>query len=176
GLFCRNVGATRRQGVEAALRGKSPLLEPWVNYAYTEATFRDEVRLGTARLTADCAAPPCTQLVRKGSELPLVPRHRVNGGVDAHLTDWLTLSLSGAYVGRQWLRGDEANAERPLGDYVVLNALLSARGGRASRRCTPRPAPSRGPSPAAARRATRQSLRGDRPRTRPRARRCSRPA
>ena len=53
--------------------------------------------------------------------------HRVNGGVDAHLTDWLTLSLSGAYVGRQWLRGDEANAERPLGDYVVLNVLLSAR-------------------------------------------------
>jgi len=127
GLFFQNVGDTRRQGVEVALRGKSRLLEPWVNYAYTEATFRDEVRLGTARLTADCEAPPCTQLVRKGSELPLVPRHRVNAGVDAHLTDWLTLSLSGAYVGRQWLRGDEANAERPLGDYVVLNALLSAR-------------------------------------------------
>jgi outer membrane receptor protein involved in Fe transport len=98
-----------------------------VNYAYTEATFRDAVLLGTSRLTVDCAAPPCTQLVRKGSELPLVPRHRINAGVDAHLTDWLTLSVSGAYVGRQWLRGDEANADRPLRDYVVLNAALTAR-------------------------------------------------
>jgi outer membrane receptor protein involved in Fe transport len=56
-----------------------------------------------------------------------VPRHRINAGVDTHLTDWLTLSLSGGYVGRQWLRGDEANVERQLGDYVVLNASLTAR-------------------------------------------------
>jgi iron complex outermembrane receptor protein len=128
GLFFQNVGGTRRQGIEVELRGKyDRLLEPWVNYAYTKATFRDEVLLGTSRVTVDCSTPPCTQLVRKGSELPLVPRHRINAGVDAHLTDWLTLSLSGAYVGRQWLRGDEANAERQLGDYVVLNASLTAR-------------------------------------------------
>jgi outer membrane receptor protein involved in Fe transport len=127
GLFFQNVGDTRRQGVEASLRAKAGRVEPWVNYAYTEATFRDEVLLGTSRMTAGCAAPPCTQLVRKGSELPLVPRHRVNAGIDARLVDWLTLSLSGAYVGRQWLRGDEANAERQLGDYVVLNASLTAR-------------------------------------------------
>jgi iron complex outermembrane recepter protein len=128
GLFFQNVGNTRRQGIEIELRGKyERLLEPWINYAYTDATFRDEVLLGTSRVTVDCSAPPCTQLVRKGSHLPLIPRHRVNVGLDTHLTDWLTLSLSGAYVGRQWLRGDEANADRPLGDYVVLNASLTAR-------------------------------------------------
>jgi outer membrane receptor protein involved in Fe transport len=77
-------------------------------------------------VTQDCSTPPCTELVRKGSELPLVPRHRVNVGLDTRLTDWLRLSLSGAYVGRQWLRGDEANVERQLGDYVVLNAALTA--------------------------------------------------
>jgi iron complex outermembrane recepter protein len=128
GLFFQNVGNTRRQGIEIELRGKyERLLEPWINYAYTDATFRDEVLLGTSRVTVDCSAPPCTQLVRKGSHLPLIPRHRVNVGLDTHLTDWLTFSLSGAYVGRQWLRGDEANADRPLGDYVVLNASLTAR-------------------------------------------------
>jgi len=77
--------------------------------------------------TADCAAPPCTQFVRKGSNLSLVPRQRVNAGVDVRLTDWLTFALSGAYVGRQWLRGDEANVERQLGDYFVMNAALHAR-------------------------------------------------
>jgi len=128
GLFFQNVGATRRQGIEVEFRGNyDRFLEPWVNYAYTDATFRDEVLLGTPRLTAGCTAPPCTQLVRKGSELPLVPRHRINAGVDAHVTDWLTVSLSGAYVGRQWLRGDEANETRRLGDYVVLNAGATAR-------------------------------------------------
>ena len=128
GLFFQNVGGTRRQGIEVALLGKyERLLEPWINYAYTDATFREDVLLGTSRVTGDCSTPPCTQLVRKGSQLPLVPRHRINAGVDTHLTDWLTLSLSGTYVGRQWLRGDEANAERQLGDYVVLNASLTAR-------------------------------------------------
>ena len=128
GLFFQNVGDTRRQGIEVELRGKyERLFEPWINYAYTDATFRDEVLLGTSRVTVDCSPPPCTQLVRKGSHLPLIPRHRINAGLDTHVTDWLTLSLSGAYVGRQWLRGDEANAERQLGDYVVLNASLTAR-------------------------------------------------
>jgi len=127
GLFFQNVGNTRRQGVELALRGRFGRFEPWINYAYTEATFRDDALLGTSRVTADCAAPPCTQFVRKGSNLSLVPRQRVNAGVDVRLTDWLTFALSGAYVGRQWLRGDEANAERQLGDYFVMNAALHAR-------------------------------------------------
>lgn len=127
GLFFQNVGDTRRQGVEVSARGRLGPVEPWVNYAYTEATFRDDVVLGTSRLTVDCAAPPCSQLVRKGSDLPLVPRHRANAGLDVHVTDWLTLSASSAYVGRQWLRGDEANAERRLGDYIVVNASATAR-------------------------------------------------
>jgi iron complex outermembrane receptor protein len=42
GLFFQNVGDTRRQGAEVALRGRHGPVEPWVNYAYTEATFRDE--------------------------------------------------------------------------------------------------------------------------------------
>jgi outer membrane receptor protein involved in Fe transport len=128
GLFFQNIGDTRRQGVELGLRGRFwERVEPWLNYAYTEATFRNDVLLGTSRVTAACAVPPCSQFVRKGSELTLVPRQRVNAGVDVRLADWLTLSLSGAYVSRQWLRGDEANEERQLGDYFALNAGLIAR-------------------------------------------------
>lgn len=127
GLFFQNVGDTRRQGLEVELRGQAGrLLEPWVNYAYTEATFRDAVELGTSRLTAACGAPPCIQVVAKRSDLPLIPRHRVNAGVDVHPAPWLTLSFGGAYTGHQWLRGDEANEARRLGDYVVLNAGLKA--------------------------------------------------
>ena len=123
GLFFQNVGATRRQGAE--LSARAVLDRRWelrLGYAYTEATFRDDVLLASPRLTAGCATLPCTQHVRTGSDIPLIPRQRLNAGVDHHLTSWLTLWLSGAYVGSQRLRGDEENVERPLSPYVSLSA------------------------------------------------------
>ncbi len=128
GLFFQNVGDTRRQGVELGLRARvGTVLEPYVNYTYTEATFRDDVELATSRLTEGCTAPPCAELVRRGNELPLIPRHRVNAGLDYHVTDWLTLWLGGAYVGTQRFRGDEANVAAPLSSYVIVNGGLRAR-------------------------------------------------
>jgi iron complex outermembrane receptor protein len=133
GLFFQNIGDTRRQGVELALRGRvGKRLEPYVNYTYTEATFRDDVILATPRLTEGCTAPPCAELVRRGNELPLVPRHRLNAGVEYHLTDWLTLWLNGAYVGTQRFRGDEANVATPLASYVLVNGGLRAQWKRLS--------------------------------------------
>src|SRR5439155_1159537 len=88
---------------------------------YTEATFRNDLVLATPRLTAGCAVPPCTQNVRAADDLPLVPRHRLNASLDYHPTSWLTLWIGGSYVGAQRLRGDEANEEQTLGDYVVVN-------------------------------------------------------
>jgi len=78
-------------------------------------------------MTAGCAAAPCTQLVRAGSDIPLIPRQRLNAGVDHHLTPWLTLWVSGAWVGPQRLRGDEENVEPTLPSYVTLNAGARAR-------------------------------------------------
>jgi iron complex outermembrane recepter protein len=123
GLFFQNVGDTRRQGIEVSL-GARPIdsLEARLNYAYTEATFQDNLMLATPRLTPGCAASPCTQFVRSGDELPLVPRHRINARLDYQLTSWLSLWLGAAYVGSQRLRGDEANVERTLTDYFVVNA------------------------------------------------------
>ena len=128
GLFFQNVGDTRRQGIEVSF-GVKPLdrLEARLSYAYTEATFQDNLTLATPRLTPGCAAPPCTQQVRSGNELPLVPRHRINARLDYRLTSWLSLWLGASYVGSQRLRGDEENVERTLNDYYVVNAGL--RGG-----------------------------------------------
>ncbi len=128
GLFFQNVGDTRRQGIELALRGRvGKILEPYVNYTSTEATFRDDVELGTPRLTPGCAARPCTERVRSGNDLPLVPRHQLNAGLDYHATDWLTLWLAARFVGAQRLRGDEENVAAPLSPYVVLNGGVRAR-------------------------------------------------
>jgi outer membrane receptor protein involved in Fe transport len=128
GVFFQNIGATRRQGVEVGLRGRvARVLDWYANYALTDATFRDDIVLSTPRLTPDCPVAPCAQTVRTGNALPLIPRHRANVGLDYHVTDWLTISLAATYVGVQRLRGDEANSERPLDEYVVVNAGLKAR-------------------------------------------------
>ena len=127
GLFFQNVGGTRRQGVEVSLASRPAAgLEARLSYTYTEATFRDNLELATPRLTAGCAASPCTQTVRAGNDLPLVPRHRLNASLDYRLASWLGLWLGASYVGPQRLRGDEGNVERKLTDYVVVNAGLRA--------------------------------------------------
>jgi iron complex outermembrane receptor protein len=123
GLFFQNVGATRRQGVELA--AEANVDKRWnlrLSYTYTEATFRDDVDLATPRLTPGCLASPCIQHVRAGSDLPLIPRHRLGAGVDHHITSGLTLWAAGTWVGAQRLRGDEANAERTLDSYGVISA------------------------------------------------------
>ena len=128
GLSFQNVGGTRRQGVEVSLASRPAAgLEARLSYTYTEATFRDNLELATPRLTAGCAASPCTQTVRAGNDLPLVPRHRLNASLDYRLASWLGLWLGASYVGPQRLRGDEGNVERKLTDYVVVNAGLRAR-------------------------------------------------
>jgi outer membrane receptor protein involved in Fe transport len=98
-----------------------------VNYTYTEATFQDDFLLATPRVTSGCDAPPCTQRVRKGNDIPLIPRHRLNAGIDYHAITWLTLSLGTTFVSHQFFRGDEANEEKPLESYVVVRAGLRAR-------------------------------------------------
>ena len=80
--------------------------------------------LATPRSTAGCMMTPCTELVRKGDEIPLIPAHRLNVSLDHHPLSWLTVSLAGSYVGKQWPRGDEANQERSLSDYFVMHGRI----------------------------------------------------
>jgi iron complex outermembrane receptor protein len=128
GIFFQNISDTRRQGIELSARATfRRLIDAYLGYTYTEATFREDVVLATPRLTAGCTVAPCTQRVRKGNDIPLIPNHRLNAGLDYHPTTWLTLSLTGSYVGEQRFRGDEENVEAPLKGYFVLNAGIRAR-------------------------------------------------
>ena len=54
---------------------------------------------------------------------PLVPPHRVNGGIEFLIGSQLRLSLDGAYVDGQRLRGDEANQRSRLDPYFVANVM-----------------------------------------------------
>ena len=112
-----NVSRTRRQGLELSLKGRHrELVDGFVNYSLTRATFRENFALFGVR------GPSFLQDVEKGDELPLVPRHRVSVGVNLHPVKGLTLSLSGLYTSRQFLLNDEANQEQKIGTVLLLNA------------------------------------------------------
>src|SRR5881628_1249393 len=121
GVFFQNVGRTRREGIELALRARATSsLNGYLNYTFTRATFQDSAELATP-------LPPGVGTVRPGDSLALVPRHRINAGAAYHPWPWATLSLDVRYVSSQFLRGDEVNRQRPLADYVVVGAGASAR-------------------------------------------------
>src|SRR3989449_2809615 len=126
-LFFQNMGGTRPQGAAGSLaRRPAAGLEAPLSYTYTEATFRDNLELATPRLTAGCAASPCTQTVRAGNGLPLVPRHRLNASLDYRLASWLGLRLPAPHLRPQRPRRQRQSVERKLTDYVVLNAGFRA--------------------------------------------------
>src|SRR5881397_2377563 len=127
GGYFQNIGATRRSGVELALRWQSPAgVRAYTNYGYTRATFETTATLATTRDTAG-------ETVTPGDELPMVPRHRVNVGLAVPILRHrgnetglaLAAGLDARYVGRQWLRGDEENVTRRLSDYTIADLSLT---------------------------------------------------
>jgi len=108
-----NIHRTLRRGLEVSLKGRwDKLVDGFINYSLTKATFETDVLLFSGQ-------------VRKGDELPLVPRHRVSAGVNFYPWEGLTLSLSGNYVGSQFLNNDEPNQAKKLAGYFVLNSRLA---------------------------------------------------
>ena len=128
GGYFQNIGATRRTGLELALRwgggGIGPGLRLYTNYGYTVATFETTAQLATTRDSGG-------ETVKPGDTLPMVPGHRVNAGLVIPMLSGtgarpsLYAALDARYVGRQWLRGDEANATRRLADYAVADASVT---------------------------------------------------
>jgi len=119
--FFQNVDATRRQGIELLLRGVWGWGSWFLNYTVTDATFEDDIELFTFANDERIAH------VRAGDRLPLVPPHRVNGGIEVLIGRAWRFSLDAAYVDGQRLRGDEANRHSRLDEYFVANAALEYR-------------------------------------------------
>ncbi|MFQ5883322.1 MAG: TonB-dependent receptor [Candidatus Methylomirabilales bacterium] len=112
-----NVDKTRRRGVEVGLKGRyGGLVNGFVNYSFIKPTFETDILLSSGQ-------------VRKGNDIPLIPRHRLGMGVNVRPIDGLTLSLTGLFVSDRFLSGDEPNRGKRLDDYFVMNGRVSYRRG-----------------------------------------------
>jgi outer membrane receptor protein involved in Fe transport len=123
--FFTNLSRTRRAGAELGLQGATfgERLTWYANYAYTRATFRTDAQLFAIRSDDQFADSPLAgpNEVKAGDELPLVPDHQAKAGALVQLPAGFDLGMDGRYIGRQWLRGDEANETTPLEAYFVAN-------------------------------------------------------
>lgn len=122
--FFRNVGMTRRQGMEATIGYRVSGLKLRAGYAFTDATLRTQLLFN---------APDNPQangdgriLVRAGDRLPGVPRHRALVSLNYDTERW-SLGADVQAASGQHLFGDEANLEPRTKAYAIVNVSGSVR-------------------------------------------------
>ena len=118
--FFQNIPRTRRQGVEVTGGVGLPAgFRTSASYSYLNATYESVVALASA-LDDNVARP--------GDRFPLSPAHQGTVSLaktHAFHASVLDAQLSLRAVSSQFLRGDDANRERPLSPYAVSDARLN---------------------------------------------------
>ena len=105
-FFNRNYDEkTRRLGFEAEFKSyPAERLYLWANYSYTRAKFE-----------------------QRGTDVPLVPRHMVNAGIEARIFEELVFALNGSYSSERYDGNDQTNTqdENILESYEAFDAKLT---------------------------------------------------
>ena len=121
--FFQNVGSTRRQGIDAGLRFTTRRWLAWIDYSYTDATFRNAfVESSPNNPEADTNG---NIMVHAGDRLPGIPAHQLKLGVQYKATDKWTIGATATAACGQYLFGDEANLTQKLPGYLLLNLNTS---------------------------------------------------
>jgi iron complex outermembrane recepter protein len=121
--YFRNAGATQRFGTEVALYATWRKIDFHANYGLVRATF--ESHLTIASKDNPGADANANIVVEPGDRLPEVPLHTARLGAGYSLPRNVHVGLDAVLVSSQYLRGDEANLQKPLPGYAVLNARAS---------------------------------------------------
>jgi outer membrane receptor protein involved in Fe transport len=118
--YFSNVGVTRRRGIELGLDGKVfDRLRFSFNYALLDATFRTPF-LATSPNNPHADANGQIQ-VEKRDRIPGLPRHSLKFSSDLAITNRISVGMDMIFNSGQYLRGDEANSDKPLKEYAVFN-------------------------------------------------------
>jgi iron complex outermembrane recepter protein len=114
--YFANVGTTRRVGTELSLRGQIQDVSVGLAYTWMRATFE----------TPFVSFSPNNPLggnrqVKAGDRMPGLPEHNLKLMADWSLTETVSVGGDVQYRSSQYFRGDEANENRPLAGYALLN-------------------------------------------------------
>jgi iron complex outermembrane receptor protein len=117
--FFRNVGGTRRQGLEAGAAYRSDKWFAYIDYSLVDATFRSNFTLRSPGNPFGDANGDIT--VHSGDHLPSTPQHRLKFGTQYAITTQWKLGSDVIVASDQYLRGDESNQNPKIPGYVVVN-------------------------------------------------------
>jgi outer membrane receptor protein involved in Fe transport len=120
--YFQNVGATRRQGVEAEVNFKAARFSLYASYAYVDATFANSLTLASNSPFADANG---NIQVTPGDQIPSIPRHRLKIGGDYWVTPAFKIGADVLAVSSQYFAGDASNQFPQLPAYAVVNADAS---------------------------------------------------
>jgi iron complex outermembrane recepter protein len=123
--FFRNIGSTRRQGIEAGIGYTDEKWRVNANYSLIDATFQTPITL--ASHDNPFADEDGDIQVKRGDHLPGIPQHRVKIAVDYAINDkW---SIGGDLIGfsSQYYFNDQSNQNPQLPGYIVANLRASYR-------------------------------------------------
>jgi outer membrane receptor protein involved in Fe transport len=120
--YFQNVGATRRQGVEAEVNFKADKFSVHASYSYIDATFLDALTLGSNSPYADANG---NIYVAPGDQIPMIPHHRFKLGGDYSVTKDFKIGADLLALSSQYYAGDASNQFEKLPGYAVVNADAS---------------------------------------------------
>ena len=121
--FFQNVPGTRRQGLEASLQYQSDQWTAYAGYSLIDATYQ---------FTGDLPSPnnPLADAngnvhVLPGKSIPGIPLHQAKFGFDFMPTPQWKLGADAVAVGSRFFFGDDANQNKKLPGYWLLNLHTS---------------------------------------------------
>jgi iron complex outermembrane receptor protein len=123
--FFRNIGSTRRQGLEAGFNYQARDWSLYAQYSYVDATFRSPLLLNSSSNPFQ-DADGNIQVV-PGDRLPLIPLSRVKLGADYSLSPQWSVGGSLVLATDSFYRGDESNQNPQLPGLHVVSLRSSYR-------------------------------------------------
>ena len=120
--YFKNVGSTRRQGIEAEANLRSTALQLYASYALVDARFLDALQVGSNSPFADVNG---NIQILPGNRIPAIPRNRIKAGIDYSVTDAFKIGADALFASSQYFVGDESNQAQRLPSYAVFNLHAS---------------------------------------------------
>ena len=117
--YFQNIGATRRQGVEAGLNYRAPSWSAYANYSFVQAEFRSPLVVPSPSNPYQDALGDIQ--VEPGDHMPGMPQHRVKLGADYNILPTWKLGATVNIVSSFYYVGDESNQLAPIRGYAVVD-------------------------------------------------------
>jgi len=126
--FFDNVGDTLRTGIELSLSQRLARFRWSFDYSFLDATFDDDFVINSPHHPIFASDPASAGivgeqklLVTAGSNIPGIPQHQANLGVDFALRDRFDVGADVVMRSGVYLRGDEANLLDKTDGYAIVN-------------------------------------------------------